>query len=66
VKSFATERKEIEFYNRMISEVYKIGCKKAVAEGGYFSCTNIFTYAAMLTILWYGGSLVLKNELSTG
>lgn len=37
-----------------------------MAEGLYFSCTNIFTYAAMLGILWYGGSLVLEKSLTTG
>ena len=66
VKSFGSENKEAEFYNDTINEVYKVGKKKAFWESCYFVTTNVFTYAAMLAILWYGGSLAVNKEITTG
>ena len=66
VKSFAAEKKEIRFFNRMIGEIYTTGRKRVISESFYFSLTGIFTYFGVLAILWYGGYLVLSKELSAG
>ena len=59
VKSFANESSEVEDYSRAMDKVYesavKVGKKNAWFEG----TTHMLTQAALLSVLGYGGSMVM-------
>lgn len=66
VKSFSAECLEQANYSSMIVSSYKTGVKKSFAYGIFISVISLLAYGAMLTVLWYGGRLVMNNELSYG
>lgn len=66
VKSFGTERKEIAFYNHYNQKVYTIGKTKAYVDSGFFSITQLITYGIILVVCWYGGYLIVNDEITSG
>lgn len=66
VKSFSTEEYETSHFEEKMSSAYEFGYKKSILESFFFSLIIVLINVAVLVVLWYGGSLVLKAELSSG
>jgi len=66
VKSFSAERYELNQYSEKVQTSYKLGVKKSFAYGIFISTISLFSYCAMLAVLWYGGRLVMTGDVSTG
>lgn len=66
VKSFSSEEKEIEHFESKMNSAYSIGFKKTLLESIFFSFILLIVNFAILVVLWYGGHLVLSNQLSNG
>lgn len=66
VRSFANEDGELERYKKMNHSVFKLKVKEAICYGGYSWCTEILMLAMEVVILYYGGHLVLKGDLTGG
>lgn len=66
VKSFSTEEQETAHFNSTMENAYSVGYKKALLESIFFSIILMLLNVAILVTLWYGGSLVLNSELSSG
>ncbi|CAD8176902.1 unnamed protein product [Paramecium octaurelia] len=66
VRSFSTEDKEGSQYKNATSTVYGIGNKIAILGSQFMSIGILLGYAVILAILYYGGSLVIEDQLTIG
>ncbi|XP_065177863.1 ABC-type oligopeptide transporter ABCB9-like [Sycon ciliatum] len=66
VRSFAWEAEEADNYSEKLKRTYKLQVKEALAYCGYNSCSQLLEWASVIAILFYGGYLVLNDELSGG
>jgi len=66
VKSFSTEDKESEHFESIMKSAYNIGFKKSLTESLMISSVMLIINAAILVVLWYGGVLVLRSEMTSG
>eukprot|EP00357_Protocruzia_adherens_P026430 CAMPEP_0115038490 /NCGR_PEP_ID=MMETSP0216-20121206/43440_1 /TAXON_ID=223996 /ORGANISM="Protocruzia adherens, Strain Boccale" /LENGTH=662 /DNA_ID=CAMNT_0002418901 /DNA_START=317 /DNA_END=2301 /DNA_ORIENTATION=- len=66
VRSFATEDREMSNYQSKMQTVYKHGFTKALAYGIFNGLIAVLANGVVIAVLWYGGSLVIEEELSTG
>lgn len=66
VRSFANEDGELNRYKEKNSKVFRLKVKEAICYGGYSWCTEILMLAMEVIILFYGGHLVLSEELTGG
>jgi ABC-type bacteriocin/lantibiotic exporter with double-glycine peptidase domain len=53
-------------YGKSIQASYEQGKLLALTQGGFAGVVGLLGYAAILCVLWYGGMLVCRNELTTG
>lgn len=49
-----------------MNKIYDIGKKRSIVYGVFMFFVNLFAFGSILAVLWYGGSLVLDNELTVG
>ena len=66
VRSFAAETVEGRHYDKRLQETFKLKVKEAIAFGGYVSCTEVCFLAMEVLVLFYGGHLVMRGDLSGG
>jgi len=66
VRSFANEEGEINRYKRKNHKVFRLKVKEAICYGGYSWCTEILMLTMEVMILYYGGHLVLRGDLTGG
>eukprot|EP00640_Fibrocapsa_japonica_P000787 CAMPEP_0113940740 /NCGR_PEP_ID=MMETSP1339-20121228/6818_1 /TAXON_ID=94617 /ORGANISM="Fibrocapsa japonica" /LENGTH=608 /DNA_ID=CAMNT_0000944681 /DNA_START=8 /DNA_END=1830 /DNA_ORIENTATION=- /assembly_acc=CAM_ASM_000762 len=66
IKSFAAEGHENERYGGAIKKSFEIGLKRVQASALFMSSVTFLAYAAMLAVLWYGGRLVIADQISAG
>lgn len=66
VRSFAAEEEEIDRYSQRLQKTYKLREKEAVLVCLYRWSTELTDLAMMLIILYFGGHLVIRNQLSGG
>jgi len=66
VRSFAAENTEIRRFSSRLKKTFKLKVKEAIAFGGYHSSTEICFLAMEVVVLFYGGHLVMKGDLSGG
>jgi ABC-type multidrug transport system fused ATPase/permease subunit len=66
VRSFSNEDKSMMDYNKKIDKSYQVGKKSALAIGIFNGCVFGVIQGACVLVLWYGSTLVLKEELSPG
>jgi len=66
VRSFAAENEESERYANRLNKTYKLRKKDAVLACFYRWSTEATDLAMTLIILYFGGQLVIRNQLSGG
>lgn len=66
VRSFANERGEADSYDAKLSAMFQLNKKQALAYACYMWSSSISELALELAILYYGGHLVLTNQMSSG
>ncbi|XP_057314184.1 ABC-type oligopeptide transporter ABCB9-like [Hydractinia symbiolongicarpus] len=66
VKTFAAEKDEIERYITRLNVTYNLRQKVSILVFGYRWSTELANLAMTLLILYYGGHLVIKNDLTGG
>ena len=66
VRSFAAEEQESKRYGERLDVAYKLYKEESIIVCFYRWCTEITDLAMTLLILYYGGHLVIRNELSGG
>jgi putative ABC transport system ATP-binding protein len=49
-----------------VNRVYELGKKAGIVTGGFFSSIYLAGYFALLTVLAYGGTLVINGEMTVG
>ncbi|KAI6203088.1 ATP-binding cassette sub-family B member 9 [Aphelenchoides besseyi] len=66
VRSFACEDEEVKrFYDKLTFTLF-VTKKKAVAYVGFLWVSELFQAVINIAVLWYGGHLVLTNQLQKG
>lgn len=66
VRSFANESTACREYHKSVHDSYLVGAFLAMVQGGFAGVTTALASAAILMVLWYGGTLVLSSQLTTG
>lgn len=66
VRSFSNELMERKNYNTLLSKVFLVGRKKNILYGIMLFVMTIFANLLILSILYFGGQLVIDDELSIG
>jgi ATP-binding cassette subfamily B protein len=66
VRSFAAEEKESRRYGGAIQRSFALARRRAFASGTFLACAATAAFAAAAVVLWYGGRLVLRGELTPG
>ncbi|KAI9253020.1 ABC transporter type 1, transmembrane domain-containing protein [Sporodiniella umbellata] len=66
VRAFASEEREIEHYSQTCERVARSNQSMGLHIGLFQGLTNISVGCMVLTVLYYGGSLVVNNELTAG
>jgi ABC-type multidrug transport system fused ATPase/permease subunit len=66
VKSFSAEGFEVARYSEKVNYSYILARKVAFAFGAFSGVAAFAANAAIILVLWYGGNLVIKGEMSTG
>ncbi|KAG2214447.1 hypothetical protein INT47_001003 [Mucor saturninus] len=66
VRAFASEDREMEHYREACDQVAVSNQNMGLHVGLFQGLTNISVGCMVLTVLYYGGSLVVKNELTSG
>ena len=66
VRSFGREHIEIDRYGDAINESFAQGRARAFVYGSFAGGMGILTYTAITTVLWYGGTLVIRGEMKPG
>ena len=57
---------EMKNYNTLLSKVFLVGKKKNILYGIMLFVMTIFANLLILSILYFGGQLVIDDELSIG
>lgn len=66
VRSFAMEARQEALFGSRVDVTQNMGVRAAAAAGLFSGGTEGFTSLAFIAMLWYGGSLVLSGEMTTG
>ncbi|XP_030244972.1 ATP-binding cassette sub-family B member 10, mitochondrial [Drosophila navojoa] len=66
VKIFGREHNECEEYDKKLDEAIEIGYKETKARSIFFGLTGFSGNAVIISVLYYGGTLVLNEELTIG
>jgi ABC-type multidrug transport system fused ATPase/permease subunit len=66
VRSFSKEDHTSKMYGSAIEKTYQIGKKISFISGVFQGGIGFIPQAAIASVVWYGGTLVLSGELTTG
>ncbi|NMO22639.1 ATP-binding cassette domain-containing protein [Pyxidicoccus fallax] len=66
VRSFAAERSEVERYGSTMDHAFSLARQRTLHSSMFMGGTAIAGYGAIAAVLWYGGRLVVSNQLSVG
>lgn len=66
VRSFSTEQKVALSFKEATLKAYDIGNKLAILGSTFMSIGIFLGYGVVLAILYYGGILVIEQELTIG
>ncbi|CAG7786584.1 unnamed protein product, partial [Allacma fusca] len=66
VRAFTQENMEIKTYKDKIQEVLHLTYKESLAKGVFFGMTGLSGNFIILSVLYYGGSMVTSNTISVG
>jgi len=60
------EKFEIEKFNKMLAESQTCSRRRYNAHGSFMSFLNLSTNASLTAVLWVGGSMIAKKEMTVG
>lgn len=66
VKAFVNEYYETQRYGKKLNNVVKLAVKGATYRGIFASFIIFCIFGAVITVIWYGASLVAVGEISVG
>ena len=66
VRSFAQEDAETSRYGEAVQRSYVLAAKRALAIGVFNGFIGFAGYSAIGLVVWYGGSMVIRGDLSAG
>ncbi len=66
VRSFAAERNEVERYGAAVERAFTLARERALHSSIFMGATAIAGYGAIAAVLWFGGRMVVGNQLSVG
>ena len=66
VRSFAAEKKEVVRYREAIEASLQLAFKRINLSATFFGVAFFATFAAGVTVFWYGARMVAAEELSPG
>ncbi|MBI5368918.1 MAG: ABC transporter ATP-binding protein [Planctomycetes bacterium] len=66
VQSFGREVEEAQRYGARVGELLRLALRNARAVGGFVGILQFAAFSAFALVLWYGGRLILRGELSPG
>ncbi|XP_030378233.1 ATP-binding cassette sub-family B member 10, mitochondrial [Scaptodrosophila lebanonensis] len=66
VKTFCREQQECETFDRKLDEALEIGYKEVRAKSIFFGLTGFSGNFIIISVLYYGGTLVLADALTIG
>ncbi len=66
VRSFSNEDFEAARYWERVDETYRLGRSKSIAYGSFAGVATFLVELAFGGVMWYGATLVLKEEISLG
>lgn len=66
VRAFAREDREKQRYHQAIEESFVVARKRALAGGIFGGVVSFAAYSAIAIVLWYGGRLVIQQQMTLG
>jgi ATP-binding cassette subfamily B (MDR/TAP) protein 10 len=66
VQAFAKESEEEKRYGLRVLDVFKLARKEALASAAFFGGAGLSGNLAVLSVLWYGGQMVMENAITIG
>ena len=66
VKSFTAEEVERRRYGTLIGNSYRVALRRARVRAAFIPSIIFATFSAIAVVFWYGGRLVLNNQLPAG
>jgi subfamily B ATP-binding cassette protein MsbA len=66
VKSFAREPYEIERFNRSVEKTFRMSMNLTRLRAIFSPLMGFFSFAAVVLVIWFGGTEVLAGHLSPG
>ncbi|XP_022227505.1 ATP-binding cassette sub-family B member 10, mitochondrial [Drosophila obscura] len=66
VKTFCREQQEVTAFDEKLNEALQIGYKETRARSIFFGLTGFSGNFIIISVLYYGGTLVLDNSLTIG
>jgi len=66
VRAFATEQREIDAYDKQMTNVLAKAKTEALAQAQFYGITGLSGNMIILTVLYYGGSLVTSDVITVG
>ena len=66
VKAFVNEAYEASRYDKSLREVVKIALRGATYRGAFASFIIFCLFGAIVGVIWYGSTLVLRGDLTVG
>jgi len=66
VRAFAMEHREVEHYNDKLEQVLEKARSEAMIQATFYGVTGLAGNMIIITVLYYGGSLVTSNVLTVG
>jgi ATP-binding cassette subfamily B protein len=66
VKAFAQEDWEIRRYDEQLEKSFNLSKKRITTVANFTGLVSILGFLAIVFIVWYGGRLVIQNEMSIG
>ena len=66
VRSFAREGVEVRRYAAAVDRSYRLAAKRAFVMGAFNGTAGFAGYGAIALVVWYGGRLVVADEMTIG
>jgi ATP-binding cassette subfamily B protein len=66
VRSFAAEESEVARYGRAVWASFELARKRVVTNATFMSVASFAAYGALALVLWYGGRLVARDQMTLG
>jgi ABC transporter fused permease/ATP-binding protein len=66
VRSFAAEKAEVERYRGAVERAFELARERIRQSSTFMAVASFGGFAAATAVLWYGGRLVLDNQLTVG